>query len=140
MFLGRHPYVCGRAGNSESGQVTRKQAEVGATWREWFFSSRFTTIVWPTSLPSPGASMTKKRKTKKPGVVEKIIKQPSQPEKAQITLVDGDDLYKEIRIENKVNNENGEPAKLKPGAVVDVIVEADEKDTVPATEGERSNN
>jgi hypothetical protein len=82
--------------------------------------------------------MTKKRKTKKPGIVEKIIQQPYQPEKAQIHLVGGDDLYKEIRIENKVESENGEKAKLKQGAHVEVIVEADEKDTVPEGEKERS--
>jgi hypothetical protein len=36
------------------------------------------------------------------GTVEKIIPSPhpTEPEKAQIAIEDGDDLYKEIRIEN----------------------------------------
>lgn len=76
--------------------------------------------------------MTKKRKTKKPGFVEKIIQQPHQPEKAEISIRGADDLYKEIRIENKLHSEDGETVKLKPGAHVEVIVEADEKNTVPA--------
>jgi hypothetical protein len=75
--------------------------------------------------------MARKRKTKKTGVVQKIIKMPQEPEKAQIEIEDADHLYREIRVENKVETENGEPAKLKPGAPVEVTIEADEKDTVP---------
>ena len=37
-------------------------------------------------------------------------------------------MYREIRIENTVANERGENAKLKEGADVDVIVEADSKE------------
>lgn len=74
--------------------------------------------------------MTKKPKTKKPGVVRKIIKHPMEPEKAEISIAGADDLYREIRIENKLENEQGEKVKLKQGAHVDVIVEADDKDTV----------
>jgi hypothetical protein len=93
-------------------------------------------------LPSPsrGAFVTKKQKTKKPGVVEKIIRHPAQPEKVQISLIGGDDLYKEIRIENKLETEDGEKAKLKQGAHVDVIVEADVKDTVSTKEDEVSSD
>jgi hypothetical protein len=40
-------------------------------------------------------------------------------------------LYREIRIENALENEQGEQVKLKPGAQVEVVVEAEEKDTVP---------
>jgi hypothetical protein len=39
-------------------------------------------------------------------------------------------LYREIRIENTVVNESGEKAKLKEGAKVDVIVEADSSATI----------
>lgn len=41
-----------------------------------------------------------------PGTVEKIISSsdPSEPEKAQISVKDGDDLYKEIRIENALQD------------------------------------
>jgi hypothetical protein len=74
--------------------------------------------------------VTKKPKTKKPGVVRKIIKHPMEPEKAEISIAGADDLYREIRIENKLENEQGEKVKLKQGAHVDVIVEADDKDTV----------
>jgi hypothetical protein len=74
--------------------------------------------------------MPKKPKTKKAGVVQKIIKTPLGPEKAEIEVHEADDLYKEIRIENTLVNEDGEKVKLKLGAPVDVTVEADSKDTV----------
>jgi hypothetical protein len=66
-----------------------------------------------------------------PGTVEKIIPSthPSEPEKAQIAVKDGDDLYKEIRIENTLQDENGNEVALKKGAEVEVIVEVDKKDT-----------
>jgi hypothetical protein len=50
---------------------------------------------------------------------------PSEPEKAQIGIEKADDLYREIRVENVLTDENGEKVGLKPGAEVDVIVEAD---------------
>ena len=70
--------------------------------------------------------MTKKR-MKLRGTVQKVIKpaSPSQPEKAQIDIHEADDLYREIRIENEVTDEKGGKARLKQGAEVDVIVEAD---------------
>ena len=78
--------------------------------------------------------MQRKRKTRKKGVVEKIVKLPCQPEKAEISIDEADDLYCEIRIENKLESEGGQPAKLKPGARVEVTIEADEKDTTAAGE------
>ena len=74
--------------------------------------------------------MSRKRK-KLQGTVQKIIKPavPSEPEKAQIDIEGGDDLYREIRIENVVADENGEKARLKPGVQVDVIVDADSSAT-----------
>ena len=68
-----------------------------------------------------------------PGTVEKIIpsSDPSEPEKAQISVKDGDDLYKEIRIENALQDEDGNEVALKKGAEVEVTVEADKKDTRP---------
>ena len=77
--------------------------------------------------------MPKKPKTKKPGVVRKIIKHYDEPEKAEISISGADDLYKEIRIENTLENDEGKKVKLKQGAEVDVVVEADEKDTSPKT-------
>ena len=67
-----------------------------------------------------------KPSTTLPGTVEKIIKpaHPSMPEKAQISVSGADDLYKEIRIENELIDENGEKVALKPGAQVDVTIEA----------------
>jgi molybdopterin-binding protein len=74
--------------------------------------------------------VSKKRRTLR-GTVQKVIKPaiPTQPEKAQIDIHGADDLYREIRVENVVTDENGEEAQLKPGAEVDVIVEADSSAT-----------
>ena len=68
-----------------------------------------------------------------PGTVEKIIQPlpPDQPEKAQIAIQGADDMYREIRIENSLAAENGDEVRLKKGAEVDVIVEADQEGTSP---------
>ena len=75
--------------------------------------------------------MGKKRK-KMRGTVEKIIKpvSPREPEKAQITIAEADDLYREVRVENVLTDEKGEKSHLKPGAEVDVIIEADSSATM----------
>ena len=77
-----------------------------------------------------------KPKTKKPGTVKKIIKSPfpEEPQKAEIAIEDADDLYREIRVENTLENEMGKKVKLKQGAPVDVTIEADAKDTIPKSE------
>lgn len=79
--------------------------------------------------------MGKKRK-KLQGTVQKIIKpfSTNEPEKAQIEVRGADDLYRELRIENEVADEQGGKARLKPGAEVDVIVEADSSATVKKPE------
>src|SRR5579871_1824521 len=61
-----------------------------------------------------------------PAVVEKIVKpfNPSEPEKAQIAIHGADHLYREIRVENTLKNAAGEKVRLKPGAEVDVTIEA----------------
>ena len=74
---------------------------------------------------------TEKPKVIMPGVVEKIIKSPYEPEKAQIAVEGADHLYKEIRIDNTMEDANGNKVKLKERAEVDVVVEADLQDTVP---------
>ncbi|HEX3739231.1 MAG TPA: hypothetical protein VHV29_05845 [Terriglobales bacterium] len=68
-----------------------------------------------------------------PAVVEKIIKPPypGAPEKAQITVEGADHLYREIRIENTLTDENGREVALKPGAEVQVTVEAEPEATSP---------
>lgn len=50
---------------------------------------------------------------------------PDEPEKAQISVDEADELYREIRIENVLTDENAEKVRLKPGAAADVVVEAD---------------
>jgi hypothetical protein len=84
--------------------------------------------------------MAEKPSVTRPGVVEKIIKPlvPDQPEKAQIAVEGADHLYREIRIENTLIDEKGTEVKLKAGAEVDVIVEADAKDTTPKNKNEKA--
>lgn len=78
--------------------------------------------------------MTKRPRAKKRGVVEKVIRppHPSMPEKAQIAVEDADHLlYREIRIDNTLETEDGKKVKLKEKAPVDVVIEADQDATVP---------
>ncbi|PYX74122.1 MAG: hypothetical protein DMG72_11115 [Acidobacteria bacterium] len=85
------------------------------------------------AIPMSKESNTANEKpsTTLPGTVEKIIKppHPSLPEKAQIDVGGADDLYREIRIENTLTDENGSKVGLKQGAQVDVTIEADREDT-----------
>jgi hypothetical protein len=63
-----------------------------------------------------------------PGTVEKIIPaNPIAPEKAQISVEGADPLYQEIRVENTLEDGEGKKVGLKPGAQVEVTIEA-EKD------------
>ena len=57
----------------------------------------------------------------------KIIKSshPSVPEKVQIAVEGADHLFRELRIENTLTDENGDKVRLKPGADVEVTIEAD---------------
>ena len=68
-----------------------------------------------------------------PGTVEKVIKSPdpSEPDKAQIVVEGADELYREIRIDNALQNGKGEEVALKPGTDVDVTVEAPADATTP---------
>ena len=79
--------------------------------------------------------MGRKRK-KLQGTVQKVIKpvSPNLPEKAQIEVQGADDLYREIRIENEMTDENGDKVRLKQGAEVDVILEADSSATLKKPE------
>ncbi len=78
--------------------------------------------------------MKTKPRTVKKGRVRKIIRpiHPSLPEQAEIEIHDADHLYREIRIENKLEDEHGKKVKLKEHAEVNVVVEADPKATTPA--------
>lgn len=82
---------------------------------------------------SDNGSDTEKPSVTLPGTVEKIIPppHPSQPEKAQIGIEGADDLYREIRIENTLQDDAGKPVALKPGVRVDVTIEADADATTP---------
>jgi hypothetical protein len=83
--------------------------------------------------------MTEKANVTLPGKVETIIKSPdpSEPEKAEISLRDGDPLYQEIRIENSLTDENGDEVRLKKGAEVDVTIEAEKNATTAKGNGKK---
>jgi len=79
--------------------------------------------------------MSEKPSTTLMATVEKVIKPiaPGEPEKVQIAIEGADHLYKEIRIENALVDENGDKVRLKPGADVEVTVEAHPSATTPAS-------
>ena len=63
-----------------------------------------------------------------PGKVERVIQahpQSGEPEKAQIAVEGADHLYREIRVPNRLVDSEGNKVKLKPGAEVEVKIEAD---------------
>ena len=66
------------------------------------------------------------------GTVTKVIssRHPHDAEKAEIDIHDAEPLYKEVRVENELTDEHGDKARLKPGAEVDVIIEAPEDATI----------
>jgi hypothetical protein len=72
--------------------------------------------------------MSEKASTTLPATVEKIIPSPfpNGNEKAQISVEGADHLYRELRIENTLTDENGEKVRLKPGAEVEVTIAAEE--------------
>lgn len=70
-----------------------------------------------------------KSRTTLPGVVEKVIKPLAGPEKAQVAVEGADHLYRELRIENKLTDDQGRKVALKPGAQVEVTVEAEPEAT-----------
>ncbi len=67
-----------------------------------------------------------------PATVKKVIKSPYPdiPEKVEISVEGADDLYREIRIENSLIDENGAEVYLKEGAKVEVTVEAKLEETI----------
>ena len=74
-----------------------------------------------------------------PGTVKKVIPaiHPSLPEKAEISVEGADELYREIRVENALSDEHGNEVSLKPGAEVQVTIEADADATKPKNEPEK---
>lgn len=79
--------------------------------------------------------MSEKPSTTLPAIVEKVIKSPdpNEPEKAQISVEGADHLYRELRIENTLIDENGEKVRLKPGAEIDVTIQAPPEAVAPKT-------
>jgi hypothetical protein len=77
----------------------------------------------------PEHSADEKASVTLPGTVEKIVRpaDPDAPEKAQISVEGAADLYREIRIDNTLQDATGEEVGLKPGAEVDVTIEADKE-------------
>jgi hypothetical protein len=77
--------------------------------------------------------MSEKPSTTLTATVEKIIQSPSPsvPEKAQIAVEGADHLYRELRIENSLTDENGDKVRLKKGAEVEVTIAAEPGATVP---------
>jgi hypothetical protein len=71
--------------------------------------------------------MTENPSTTLLGTVEKIIRPrvTSEPEKVQIAVQGADHLYKEIRIDNVLTDAGGNEVHLKPGAKVEVTLEAE---------------
>jgi hypothetical protein len=81
--------------------------------------------------------MSEKPSTTLPATVEKIIKPiyPSDSEKAQLAVEGADHLYRELRIENTLTDENGHQVRLKQGAEVEVTIEAERGATTPKSDG-----
>ena len=77
--------------------------------------------------------MSEKPSTTLPATVEKIIESPhpSVPEKVQLSVEGADHLYRELRIENTLIDENGEKVRLKPGAEIDVTIQAPPEAVAP---------
>lgn len=74
------------------------------------------------------------------GRVEKVIhSQPhtGEPEKAQISVEGADHLYKEIRVPNRLVDDNGQNVKLQQGEEVDVTIEAESAREREATNDKR---
>jgi len=77
-----------------------------------------------------------KASTTLPGTVEKVIKPhpgSGEPEKAQIAVEGADDLYRELRVPNKLVDEDGNNVKLKQGTEVEVHIESDGAHTENST-------
>lgn len=90
------------------------------------------------------AKMNKSRRRaikKLTGKVERVIPAPHPKlrEKVQVGVEQADHLYREIRIDNELRTDNGERVRLKPGAEVDVEIEADTDAIEPRNSGTKKN-
>jgi hypothetical protein len=62
------------------------------------------------------------------------VRATDEPEKPQISIEGADHLYRDIRLENALEDETGKTLRLKAGAQADVTVEADPPATKPSSE------
>jgi hypothetical protein len=78
--------------------------------------------------------MTEKPSATLAATVEKVIKShlPSEPDKVQISVEGADHLYRELRIENSLTDQDGNKVALKQGAEIEVTIEADPGGTTAA--------
>ena len=66
--------------------------------------------------------------------VQRIIKPhpgSGEPEKAQIAVEDADPLYRELRVPNKLTDEQGNSVKLEAGKEIEVSIKAE--DPIPSS-------
>lgn len=66
-----------------------------------------------------------------PAVVKKVLPPvyPEQLEKVEIRISTADELYREIRLENRLSDVDGRPVAMQTGASVDVTIEVNSNDT-----------
>jgi hypothetical protein len=109
--------------NKESGNAIRASVKKEMATPRMARSARITELNLDTARISEQPSTTM------PGTVDKIIPSPdpSQPEKAQIAVGGADHRYRDLRIENRLNDEHGNDVRLKKGAHVEVTVTAGPK-------------
>jgi hypothetical protein len=86
-----------------------------------------------TGKPENETAPTEKPAITLPGTVEKIIPTSNLPKlKRQRSQWEGaDHLYRDIRVDNELQDENGKTVSLKPGAHVEVTTEAEPEATRP---------
>lgn len=86
-----------------------------------------------THTPSEADPTPEKATVTLEGTVEKIIPAMGThvAEKAQIAVHGGEELYKEIRVENELQDADGNPVALKVGAAVEVTIAAPPEHTTP---------
>ena len=70
------------------------------------------------------------------GTVQKVFKSAfaNQAESVEISISEAEDLFREIRIENRFSDVDGQMVALKEGVPVDVTFEADSKDTLKSAD------
>jgi hypothetical protein len=76
------------------------------------------------------ATRKAKATTTFPAKVEKVITphpHSGEPEKAQISVLGADDLYREIRFPNRLTDEDGNQFRLKQGEHIEVTIHAHEE-------------